>query len=320
MIPEREKKQIANWSRALKEDIFIRLILTGDERSRTFQDFCETLAHIVPRIKLKKEKDQDSKFPIIRVGNVAYQAIPTDQELGPFLGALSGDGSGIQNMPSMVRHDLFQVRIPAHLKIYIMPHCPFCPALVKQLLLLAAASPFIRLTVIDGALFPESAASDRIRTAPTVLMDDQFHWSGSIRIQDIVDMILSRDPSKLSALSLKAMFEEGDAVKVAEMMLDNGKIFPALLELLVHQKWPVRLAAMVTFETIAEKNRPLVRHTIPFLWNAFPQAEDTVKGDILYLLGITGDKEIIPKLKTVLNGPYVIDVKEAAEEALQALK
>jgi glutaredoxin len=320
MIPEKEKKQIAKWSRALKEDIFIRLVLTEDERSRTFQDFCEALAQIVPRIRINKEKDEEEKLPVIQIGNVGYRAIPLDQELEPFLSALAGEDSGIQNVPFSVQDKLLQVQIPAHLKVYIMAHCPFCPAMVKQLLFLAAASEFIRLTVIDGALFPETAASDKIRTAPTVLLDDQFHWSGSIQIQDIVNMIFSRDPSKLSALSLKAMFEEGGAVKVAEMMLDSGKIFPAFLELLVHQKWPVRLAAMVAFETIAEKNQSLVQCTIPYLWNSFSQAEDTIKGDILYLCGISGDKGIIPKLKTVLNGAYAVDVKEAAEEALGAFK
>jgi glutaredoxin len=319
MIPEKEKQQIANWSRALKEDIFIRLVLTEDQRSRTFQDFCEELANIAPRIKIKQEKDEDATLPVIRIGNIGYRALPLDRELEPFLRALAGDNSGIQKMPLSVQEKLLQVQIPAHLKIYIMPHCPFCPAVVTQLLFLAAASELIRLTVIDGVLFPETAASDKIRTAPTVLLDDQFHWSGSIQIQDIVDMILSRDPMKLSALSLKTMFEEGDAVKVAEMMLDSGKIFPAFFELLVHQKWPVRLAAMVAFETIAEINQPLIQSTLSFLWSSFSETEDTIKGDILYLCGISGDKNIIPKLKTILSGPYAVEVKEAAQEALSTL-
>jgi HEAT repeat protein len=92
------------------------------------------------------------------------------------------------------------------------------------------------------------------------------------------------------------------------------------MELLVHKKWPIRLAAMVTFETIAEENPTLVRHAVPYLWDNFSTAEDTVKGDILYLLGKSGDTEIIPELETVLNGPYDNDVKEAAKEALEILK
>jgi glutaredoxin len=320
MIPEKEKKQIAIWSQTLKDDIRIHLILTEDERSRTFKDFCDDLKHISPKIKIKQEKDDELKPPVIRIGNVGYQAIPTGKELEPFLGALTNEDGRTQKGPLSVHKKLRQIRVPALLKVYIMPHCPFCPAMVKQLLCLAAASESVKLTVIDGALFPEMAASDKIRSAPTILLDDQFSWTGSIQIEEIVDMMLNRDPSRLSASSLKAMFEEGGAVEVAKMMLDSGKIFPAFTELLVHKKWPVRLAAMVTFETIAEENQTLVHHAIPYLWDCFSTAEDTVKGDILYLLGKSGDKRIIPKLETVLNGPYGVDVIEAAQEALEALK
>jgi hypothetical protein len=320
MIPEKEKKQITNWSQTLKDDIRIHLILTEDERSRTFKDFCDDLKHISPKIKIKQEKDDELKPPVIRIGNVGYQAIPTGKELEPFLSALVyGDGHA-QNGLLSVHKKLHQIRVPALLKVYIMPHCLFCPTAVKQLLCLAAASESIKLTIIDGSFFPEKAASDNIQSAPTVLLDDQFYWTGSIQMEEIVDMILNRDPSQLSASSLKTMFKEGDAVKVAGMMLDSGKIFPAFTELLVHKKWPVRLAAMVTFETIAEENHTLIHHTIPYLWDCFLTAEDTIKGDILYLLGKSGDKGIIPKLETVLNGPYGVDVKEAAEEALEALK
>ena len=244
---------------------------------------------------------------------------PTGKELEPFLSALfDGDGQA-QNRPLSTYKKVHQIRVPALLKVYITPHCPFCPAAVKQLLCLAAVSESIKLTIIDGAFFPEMAASDKIQSAPTVLLDDQFYWTGSIRIEEIVDMILNRDPSRLSASSLEAMFEEGKAVEVAGMMLDSGKIFSAFTELLVHKKWPVRLAAMVAFETIAEENRTLVHQTLPSLLDFFLTAEDTVKGDILYLLGKSGDKGIIPKLETVLNGPYGVDVKEAAQEALESL-
>jgi len=319
MIPEKEKKQIADWSQTLKDDMRIHMILTEDERSQTFKDFCDDLMRIVPMIKIKREKDKGSTPPTIQIGNVGYQAIPTGKELEPFLSALADGDGQTQNGPLSVHKKLHQIRIPALLKVYITPHCPFCPVTVKQLLCLAAASESIKLTIIDGAFFPEKAASDNIQSAPTVLLDDQFYWTGSIQMEEIVDMIINRDPSRLSASSLKTMFEEGGALEVARMMLESGKIFPAFTELLVHTKWPVRLAAMMVFETIAEENNTLVHHTLPYLWDCFLTAEDTVKGDILYLLGKSGDKGIIPKLETVLNGPYGVDVKEAAEEALEAL-
>jgi hypothetical protein len=320
MIPKEDAKKITRWAQELDDDIFIHLILTDDKRSGIFRDFCDNLTRIAPNIKIKPEKDEDSTPPAIRVGNVRYQAIPSGKALEPFLSILAGRDDPTQNVHVSVQKKLFNNRIPAWLKIYIMPHCPFCPKTVVQFISLARANESIKLTIIDGALFPEIAASDNVHSAPTVLLEDQFRWTGSIQIEEVVDMILNRDPSQLSASSLQAMFENSGAVEVANMMIDSGKIFPAFMDLLVHNKWPVRLAAMVTFETIAEENRELAGQTIPFLWDSFPRAEDTVKGDILYLLGNAGDKGVIPKIEALLTGPYPVEVMEAAREALEALK
>ncbi len=320
MIPKEDAQKITQWAQELDDDIFIDLILTGDERSETFRDFCDNLTRIAPNVKIKPEKDEESTPPALQIGNVRYQAIPVGKALEPFLTVLADRDTPTQHVNVSIQKKLFNNQIPAGLKIYIMPHCPFCPKTVEQFLSLAKANESIKLIIIDGALFPEIAASDTIQSAPTVLLEDQFRWTGSIQIEEVVHMILNRDPSQLSASSLQAMFEEGGAVEVANMMLDCGKIFPAFMDLLVHKKWPVRLAAMVVFETIAEENRELAGHTIPFLWECFPQAEDTVKGDILYLLGNAGDKGVIPKIESLLNGPYPVEVIDAAKEALEALK
>lgn len=320
MIAKEDAQTITRWAQGRDEDIFIDLILTQDERSKTFRDFCDNLTRMAPNIKVKLETDEESTLPAIQVRNVRYQAIPGGKVLEPFLDVLADRGTPASNSQVSVQNKLSDNQIPAWLKIYIMPHCPFCPNTVVQFLFLAKGNPSIKLTLIDGALFPEMAASDNIHSAPTVLLEDQFRWSGSIQIQEVVDIILNRDPSQLSAASLKAMFEDGSAVEVANMMLDQREIFPAFMDLLVHEKWPVRLAAMVVFETIAEENRELAGQTIPFLWDCFSRAEDTVKGDILYLLGNAGDKKVIPKIETLLNGPYPVEVIDAAKEALEALK
>ena len=319
MTPEEENK-IEQWGRKLNDEFRLDLILTENKRSELFRDFCDNLTRIVPKIRVKVEHEEDKTPPEIRIGNVRYQAIPTGEELAPFLEVLHGGAYYARQLPQSIRDQLDKLKIHSLLKIFITPRCPFCSVTVKQLLSLAAANEYVKITIIDGILFSERAKSDNIHSAPTVLLDDQFRRSGSVEIQELVDVMLNRDPSQISAASLKSMFEAGDALKVAKMILDNGKMIPALLELLVDEKWPVRLGAMVAFETIAAKNSRLAAYAIPFLWESFPQAVDTVKGDILFLLGQTGDDRVIPKLKTILHGSYPSDIKEAAKEALEAFK
>jgi len=316
MSPEEEKK-IARWSRNLENDISIELTLTKDDRGDAFRNFCNHLSRIAPNVRIRTDSEDESTPPVIRIGNVRYQAIPSGKELEPFLGIFGGGGQSAGQLPLSVREQVSKIEIPALLKIYITPQCPFCPTVVSRLLSLATLNKSFKLTIIDGMLFPEMAKSDNIRSAPTVLLDDLYRWTGSIQVHEIVDMTLNRDPARLSTSSLRDMFEDGDAGGVAAMMISSGKIFPAFLELLVHEKWPVRLGAMVAFETIVAQNNSLAARAIPFLWERFPESEDTVKGDILYLFGISGDWRIIPNLKTVLNGHYSAEVKEAATEALQ---
>ena len=318
MTPE-EEKSIEKWGRNLKNDVHIKLILTEDKRSEVFKDLIDSLTHICPKIQVQKEQNDESLAPEIRIDNIRYHAIPLERELDPFLKAMSNLDACSEQLSSSIQKRIDQIEIPALLKVYITPQCPFCPLTVKQLISLASANELIRLSIIDGFLFREMAETDNIRSAPTVLLDEQFRWSGSIQLSEIVDIISNRDASQLSASSLVSLIKDGNAVKVADMMVNSGCIFPAFMELLVHEKWPIRLGAMVVFETVAAENSQLLVKVIPFLWKRFLHVDDTVKGDILYLYGQSKNEKVIPKLKSVVMGEYSDDVREAAEEALQQI-
>jgi HEAT repeat protein len=115
------------------------------------------------------------------------------------------------------------------------------------------------------------------------------------------------------------MLKEGNALQLAEMMLDSETIFPAFYDLLIHKKWHVRLGAMVALEEIASRNPELAVQVIDPLWERFHHAEDTVKGDIIYILGESGDHTIAPRLEMILGGQYHTEVREAAQEALEKI-
>jgi hypothetical protein len=132
-------------------------------------------------------------------------------------------------------------------------------------------------------------------------------------------MIVRRDPSQLGPDSLEQMLHEGRAEDLARMMLERGKVFPALLDLLVNRKWPVRLGAMVTFQHLAENRTDLASQVSLSLWDLFPRVDDPIKGDILYLFGESGDASLLPLLTSVLEGPYHHEVKEAARDAIKSL-
>jgi hypothetical protein len=319
MTPE-EEKQIKEWSSRLSEEIRIELVLTKDNRTDDFREFCETLSELVPTLRITKEKEEAEVPPSIRVGNrLRYQAIPLGTELDPFLQALEMSHKHPQ-LAEPIRNRLTKITMPALLKLYVAPQCPFCPATVRQLVPLTFGNKFIHLTVIDGMFFRETAESDHIQSVPTLLLEGGFRWTGSINLEELIDVMANRDPSELSAASLQQMISEGNAGRLADMMLENEMIFPGFIDLLLHEHFSIRLGAMVAMEQIADENISLAAKIVKPLWDKFADQDVQVKGDILYTIGECGGEDILPDLKMILDSPYKSEIKEAAQEAIENIE
>jgi len=318
MFTALEEKQILKLNDQLQRDVTLGLIVSEHPHFSIFKAFCDNLGRLVPGIKIKKDGDSPDEPPQILLGSgLRYQAIPAGHELQPFLEMLIAFGSDSVNSAESAQTFLKKEILPATLTLFIAPQCTFCPAVVRQLSPLPLLDDKIRLTIIDGTLFPEIAEPHKIQAVPTLLLDEQFRWTGSVPLEEIINTINSRDPASLGTASLENIIKAGQASHLAAMMLDDKKIFPAFYELLIHHKWPVRLGAMVVMEEIADQNPVMASDVIDFLWDRFHRLPDPVKGDILYMFGEIKDRRAVSWLEEVLGGEYNEEVKEAAKEALE---
>ena len=320
-VTDIDKERIRRWGRGLDGDITLRYATTGHAMDERFKSFVDQMADLTPRLRVKKDGDAMVSLPTLFIGShVGYQALPLDRELEPFLAVL-GDGRAFADrIDPETRQRLQQLRAPALIKVYITPHCPFCPATVSILLGLAACSDQVRVTVIDGEMFVEAAQKDRVSAAPTVILDDRFRWTGSVDAGELVTLMLDRDPVDLGPDALRGMIEAGNAEGVAGMMAERGVIFPAFIQLLIHPRWSVRLGAMVSFETLAESDPGLAGEVVEPLVAVFGDVDDGVKGDLIHLLGESGNRAALPFLETVAGGDYDDEVQAAAEEAIEKLE
>jgi hypothetical protein len=315
-----EKKRIQEWNSDLCGDIQISLLITEDKRSGEFDEFCENLKRLSPKTHIVREKGQPQEIPAIRIGSIlTYHAIPLGMELEPFLEILSFYDKGFPPIPGSIQRHLEKLQIPTTLNLYISQQCPVCPGTVRQIIPLALVNEFIQLTITDCTLFPEIAQSNRIQSVPTVVLDEHFRWTGPLQLEELVNVIINRDPATLGTSYLERMLEEGGALHIAAMMVDRQQIPPVFIDLLTHEKWGIRLGAMTAMEEIAENNQELAAQVVDPLWERFDDAEDTIKGDILYILGKSGNHRIEPRLQMILSGQYDPQIKEAAKEALETI-
>lgn len=320
MTPE-DREIINAWAREIGGPFELTLISTDDPRTRALQSFTTLLASMSDRIAVKTVSGEDGELPAIRIGpNISYQAVPQGNELPPFLDAVAAIHDSAPDGKMMSRK-CGQIDLPARLLLFIAPHCPYCPVLAKALLSMAIQCHRVWLTVIDGVLFDDVSLENSVQSAPTLILDDLMRWTGNVSSGEIVKMIVDRDPSKMGVETLEGMLKNGEAFQVAEMMIRAGKIFPALIELMATGKWPLRLGAMVTIETIADQNGELAETIVPLLLDRMDEMDDGAKGDLFYVLGICGNDTLLPELEG-LSEVYVADdeLHEAVTEAISSIR
>jgi hypothetical protein len=294
-------------------------MVTPDDRSSELARFCESVATILPQVSITREEEAEQEYPAIRLPNgIRYQGAPRGNEVPPFIAALLGK---IQSLSDRLRERLDAASIhPAELELFVTPPCTFCPGMVAGLMPLAAANRRIQLTIIDASFFPEIAASRGIQAVPTLVLDGLFRWTGSCAIEELIDLLVTRDPADMGPAAIETLLKEGAAPSLARMMVDCNRIFPALLELLSHPQWPVRLGAMVTVEELHALSPGLGRQMIDALWNRFEAVSDPVKGDFLFLCAEIGERADVPRIQAVLQREESIDVRDAAKDALEKLQ
>jgi hypothetical protein len=299
----------------------ITFLKNADRRSSGFETFLGELARVAPQIKMETETiDPDQRPGLSIEGNLVYHAIPGGMELAPFLDALSLAGGHPLPFDNATGQQVEAVTLPADLRVFMSLHCPHCPAVIAGLAPLPIFNRNIRVHIIDCALFPEAAEEEKVQAVPTVVLGEGFRWTGQFTIQEVLDVLTHRDPATLSPSALERMLKEGDASRLASLMLERGEIFPAFLGLLGSKSWPVRMGAMVVMESLAETHPALARQTAGPLWEQFDEADDAVKGDLLYVLGEIERPETIPRLREIQAGPFAADVREAAAEAIEKIE
>jgi hypothetical protein len=184
---------------------------------------------------------------------------------------------------------------------------------------LALASTYVEATIIDVTLFAEYGEKYGIRAVPAVVIDGQDQLAGAISEDLLVDRLASSDPSSFHPDSFKKIIKEGDAERLAGMMVADGDLYSGSLGLLADSDWSVRMGMMVVLEEVAKRNPDLVRRAYPYILDLLDHEDDNQRGDTAYLLGLIGDASVMDRLEVLLHDAKP-QVAEAAFEAVQRIR
>jgi hypothetical protein len=319
---EREKETVRAWSGHVTAPVHLTVEKTLDERSSDLVDFARELARMVPGLTVEISEREVRDLPAILVGSGwIFHGIPAGAELRPFLEILALSG---QKTPPAVDPDLFSLldtlESPRELTLYVTAQCPHCAHMLFDLAPLPFAFPRLIVRGIDASLFPEETRPLGIRAVPTLLHGDDFRWTGRVKIREVLEVVCRQDRGELSAAATIRLLKEGKAQEVARLMARSEHAWKDFPRVLTHPEWSVRLGALVVLEDLAEAHPDLARSYLSPLWERMETAPESVQGDILYAVGLAGDRSWIGVLERWLKehtpGP---DLLEVAREAMEKL-
>jgi len=91
------------------------------------------------------------------------------------------------------------------------------------------------------------------------------------------------------------------------------------MDLLTQELFSIRLGAMVIIEDLGEWAPDLARTVLEPLWQKMSAVDETVQGDIIYLVGEIGHSHWVSRLEALLQVGVLPDLEDAVQDALDTL-
>ena len=124
---------------------------------------------------------------------------------------------------------------------------------------------------------------------------------------------------KYSSRLFSRLLEAGNLDSLAHALHEDCEAPPALADLLSDSTFSVRLAAMTLVEKLADMDHRLAERLAEPLWERFGSSIDSIRGDLLYMIGRVGTLHDVPRLQEIVGSAAVDDVLDAAQEAIEGL-
>jgi len=320
MLTSQELETARSTLEGLKNPLLLKVNLTKHDLSERFRRFADQLASLSEKLQTVYLTYAEDSPPNIEIKpNLRYMALPNGKEMSPFLQTLIFRSMGKTLLGARTLTALQKIIRSARVEVMVSPLCPHCPVVVGLVNQLALASSYLELDVIDITLFSDYVQKYGIRSVPAVVIDGRDQLVGNVSEALLVDSLISQSPSTFHPESFKKIVKEGDADKLAGMMVADDEIYAGALELISDSDWSVRMGMMVVLEEVAERSPDLVRRAYPHLTDMLDHEDDIQRGDTAYLLGLIGDASVLGSLQMLLNDANA-EVAEAAFEAIQQIR
>lgn len=207
---------------------------------------------------------------------------------------------------------------PHEMLLFVSTHCPNCPHAVRTVQALTLKLGNLSAHLFEAMLDTDLAEKHDIRSVPTLLVDQELRYVGSLDEERLLAILCAGEPAPLLHEKIRKQIQEGGAEEAAEWIAGGGD--PSFLaQDLGRSTFQERIALLLTLEEALELDPRCLDRMVGPLLPHLETGDASVRGDIADLLGKIGDRKALPALKKLCRDPDP-NVVEAATEAVQAIE
>ena len=296
-----------------KENRKITLWSINKKVSRETEIFLKELSNYFAWVDFEILEKDGSCESYFEYGPISFFGIPKERELDPFLKSLTSISNG------------FMEDAEVEILLFVASMCPHCPETFNALTDILVKYP-VRTKVVFSDDCPERVKESKILSVPSFIIkngkgSEISRWTGSIDKNDVIQVLKGKGIEELSSSYFINLLEQGKAEDVARIIFTSNFLPKGFVDLYKSQKWSVRLGAVVAAEFLNELSHEVYDRLIDNLLGDYDHCPVEVKGDILYLAGLSIKKS--DRTETILSiAKDETDeiILEAAKESLESLR
>jgi len=112
-------------------------------------------------------------------GRIRFFGFPGGYVFAGFLEQLIDVGNGSTDLSPETKEALQGLVRDVHIRVFVTPSCPFCPAAGRLAQKMAVESDKVTADVVEAAEFPDLVERYRVRGVPKVVVNDSVEFVGA---------------------------------------------------------------------------------------------------------------------------------------------
>ncbi|NVD96518.1 alkyl hydroperoxide reductase subunit F [Massilia sp. BJB1822] len=195
MLDANLKTQLKAYLEKVVQPIEIVASLDGSAKSQELQGLLQDIQSLSDKITLIERPEANHRkpsFSINRPGSdigVTFAGIPMGHEFTSLVLALLQVGGHTIKLDEAVIEQIRNLDGDYNFETYISLSCHNCPEVVQALNTMSVINPRIKVTTIDGGVFPQEVEARQIMAVPMMFLNGEHFGQGRSSVEEILSKL-----------------------------------------------------------------------------------------------------------------------------------